>query len=137
MRRKRRSARADRDRLELAAPGPILALTCRHFAGSRPFCLEERLINLAAVPEALEERFVAIAPGAWLVSRVPWSTAEHKIRAIAADKATAAALDIPIGAACLTVERRTWRAERTVTFVRLVYPGADHELIARFAPSER
>jgi GntR family transcriptional regulator, histidine utilization repressor len=137
LRRKRRSTREDRDRLDLAAPGPILALTCRHFAGARPFCLEERLINLAAVPEALEESFAKIAPGAWLVSRVPWSAAEHKIRAIAAEPATALALDIAPGAACLTIERRTWRAERPVTFVRLIYPGNEHELVARFTPSER
>jgi GntR family histidine utilization transcriptional repressor len=137
LRRKRQSTREDRVRLDLAAPGPILALTCRHFAGPRPFCLEQRLINLAAVPEALDESFVETAPGAWLVSRVPWSAAEHKIRAIAAETATATALEIAAGEACLTVERRTWRAERSVTFVRLIYPGNEHELIARFTPSQR
>ncbi len=136
-RRKRRSAREDRDRLALGAAGPVLALTCLHFAGPRPFCLEERLINLAAVPEAAKESFAAVAPGAWLVSRVPWSAAEHRIRAIAADAATAAALRIARGAACLTIERRTWRAECSVTSVRLIYPGAEHELVARFTPSAR
>jgi GntR family histidine utilization transcriptional repressor len=135
LRRKRRSTREDRERLGLAAPGPVLALTCRHFAGSRPFCLEERLINLEAVPAASAESFSEIAPGAWLVSRVPWSAAEHKIRALAAAPATALALDILPGAACLTIERRTWRAERSVTFVRLIYPGNEHELVARFTPS--
>jgi GntR family histidine utilization transcriptional repressor len=137
LRRKRLCTREDRGRLDLAAPGPVLALTCRHFAGSRPFCFEERLINLVAVPEALEESFAEISPGAWLVSRVPWSTAEHRIRAVVADAATTAALDIAAGEACLTVERRTWRAERSVTFVRLIYPGNEHELVARFTPSQR
>ena len=137
LRRQRRSTREDRDRLDLAAPGPILALTCRHFAGARPFCLEERLINLAAVPEAAAESFSEIAPGAWLVSRVPWSAAEHKIRAIGADAAMANALAIEAGTACLTIERRTWRAEHSVTFVRLTYPGYEHELVARFTPSRR
>ena len=137
LRRERRSAREDRERLDLKAPGLVLALACRHFAGARAFCLEERLINLAAVPEAAQETFLQSAPGAWLVSRVPWSAAEHKIRAIAADAATAAALDIASGAACLTIERRTWRAERSVTFVRLIYPGDEHELVARFTPSQR
>nr|WP_246731372.1 histidine utilization repressor [Methylocapsa sp. S129] len=134
-RNKRRSTREDRDRLDLASTGPVLALVCRHFAGYRPFCLEERLINLTAVPEAIEESFVEAPPGAWLVSRVPWSAAEHKIRAIAADGATASALEITPGTACLTIERRTWRAERSVTFVRLTYPGYEHELVARFTPS--
>jgi GntR family histidine utilization transcriptional repressor len=136
-RRRRASTREDRERLDLGSPAPVLALTCRHFAGRRPFCLEERLINLEAVPEAAKESFTEIAPGAWLVSRVPWSAAEHRIRAIGAEAATAAALDIAAGAACLTIERRTWRAERPVTFVRLIYPGNEHELVARFTPSER
>jgi GntR family transcriptional regulator, histidine utilization repressor len=136
-RHKRKTTREDRERLELKSAGPVLALTCRHFAGLRPFCLEERIINLTAVPEAIEERFAEAAPGAWLVSRVPWSAAEHKIRAIGADAAIANALEIETGTACLTIERRTWRAERSVTFVRLTYPGYEHELVARFTPSRR
>ncbi len=32
------------------------------------------------------------------------------------------------------VERQTWRLERPVTVVRLIYPGSDYELVARFAP---
>ena len=135
LRRKRRSTREDRGRLDLASPGPVLELTCRHFAGQRPFCLEERLINLTAVPEAIVESFAEAPPGAWLVSRVPWSAAEHRIRAIAADPLAAAALEIAPGTACLAIERRTWRAEHSVTFVRLTYPGYEHELVARFTPS--
>jgi GntR family histidine utilization transcriptional repressor len=136
-RRRRNATREDRDRLELKSAELVLVLTCRHFAGLRPFCLEERIINLTAVPEADGERFMGAAPGAWLVSRVPWSAAEHKIRAIGAAAAVAAALEIETGTACLAIERRTWRAERSVTFVRLTYPGYEHELVARFTPSRR
>jgi GntR family histidine utilization transcriptional repressor len=137
LRSKRRSTREDRGRLALAAPAPVLALTCRHFAGARPFCFEERLINLAAVPEASDENFREIAPGAWLIRRAPWSAAEHKIRAIAAEGETAKALQIDRGTACLAIERRTWWAENSVTFVRLNYPGHEHELVARFTPTAR
>jgi GntR family transcriptional regulator, histidine utilization repressor len=136
-RSKRKATRDDRDRLELKSAESVLAPTCRHFAGLRPFCFEERIINLTAVPEAVDERFIEAAPGAWLVSRVPWSAAEHKIRAVGADAAVANALEIKEGTACLTIERRTWRAERSVTFVRLTYPGYEHELVARFTPSRR
>src|SRR5262249_29434119 len=115
----------------------VVELGCRHFAGKSPFCLEERLISLAAVPEAAGESFAEIAPGPWLIARVPWSAAEHTIRAVAADRATAAALEIAPGAACLAVERRTWSNERhPVTFVRLTYAGDVHALVARFAPSQ-
>jgi GntR family transcriptional regulator, histidine utilization repressor len=136
-RRKRKAARGDRERLEAPATAALLDVTCRHFAGSRPFCLEERLINLAAVPEAEKERFADLAPGAWLVQRVPWTVAEHRIRAIGADLPTATALGLSEGAPCLVIERRTWRAVEPVTYVKLTYPADAHELVARFAPSQR
>ncbi len=113
----------------------VIELTCRHFAGRMPFCLEERLINLAAVPEAAGENFAEIAPGPWLVERVPWSTAEHRISATSADARTAAGLEVPTGSPCLVIERRTWSAEHPVTAVRLTYAGDSHTLVARFTPS--
>jgi len=131
----RRADAEDRQRLEVRAGSKLVALSCLHFAGRAPFCLEERLISLAAVPEAAGESFVDIAPGPWLLARVPWSAAEHTIRAVGADRATAAALDIAAGTPCLAVERRTWSNEQPVTVVRLTYAGDTHALVARFAPS--
>ena len=72
----------------------LVELVCRHFAGAEPFCLEERTISLAAVPEAADESFEEIAPGPWLLSRVPWNAAEHKIRAMAADEQVAKMLGL-------------------------------------------
>lgn len=135
-RQQRKATREDRERLGASSGGPVLQLDCRHFAGGRPFCFEERLINLAAVPEAADETFTDIAPGPWLTGRVPWSTAEHAISATEADEATAQALDLEAGAACLVIERRTWNAERPITHVKLVYPGESHRLVARFTPTE-
>lgn len=135
--RVRRKAGAEaRRRLDLAAGAAVLAVECRHFAGDQPFCIEKRLINLQAVPAAAGENFADIAPGAWLLERVPWSTAEHVIRAIAADAATAAALEIPEGSACLVIERQTRANDRAITQVTLTYPGARHALSARFSPLE-
>ena len=36
------------------------------------------------------------------------------------------------GAPCLVIDRHTWRSARTLTAVRLVYPGESHKLVARF-----
>ncbi|MFD2058279.1 histidine utilization repressor [Mesorhizobium calcicola] len=135
-RHKRRSDAEDRALLELGAAARVLALECRHFAGKRPFAHEQRLINLAAVPEAGDEEFLGSAPGPWLIGRVPWSEAEHRIRAVAADKHIAASLDIAAGAPCLVVERRTWSAEHPVTHVRFTYAAESHTLVARFTPSQ-
>lgn len=125
----------DVERLDLPTSVRLLDVTCRHFAGGRPFCFEERLISLAAVPEAEAELFETAAPGSWLLGKVPWSTAEHRIRAVAANKLAAQALDISTGTACLVIERRTWSGRAPVTHVRLTYPGDRHELVAQFAPS--
>ncbi|OCP00495.1 MULTISPECIES: histidine utilization repressor [unclassified Ensifer] len=134
-RRVRKVEGRDVERLDLPASAKLLELTCRHFAGSRPFCFEERLISLSAVPEAEAELFETSAPGSWLLGKVPWSTAEHRIRAVAANKSAAQALDISTGTACLVIERRTWSGRAPVTHVRLTYPGDRHELVAQFAPS--
>ena len=131
-----RAARpADRRLMELSASAEVTEIAALHFAGAQPFCLEDRLINLDAVPEAAGEPFETVAPGPWLLGRVPWSAAEHRIRAVGADPRAAALLAIPPGTPCLVVERRTWSGGLYVTHVRLTYPGDRHELVAEFAPS--
>jgi GntR family histidine utilization transcriptional repressor len=125
----------ERERLETAGRARVLAVTCLHRAGDRPFCLEERVISLLAAPEAACADFALESPGAWLLRRVPWRKAEHSIGAAAASDAVARQLGIPRGGACLTVERRTWNAEGVVTWVRLTYPADRHRLVAHFAPT--
>ena len=135
-RNKRRTTRADRDRLSVAAGAPVLSVVCRHDAAGRPFCHENRLISLTAVPEAAEELFEAISPGPWLLAKSPWTSAEHRIRAAAADRAIAENLRLAEGAPCLVVERRTWMTEQPVTHVTFAYPAGAHELVANFTPSQ-
>ena len=120
-----------------AAGSGLLDLACRHFAGEQPFCLEERLISLAAVPEAADETFDDIAPGPWLLGRIPWSAAEHTIRAGGRGaKPSRRRSTVPRNTACLVVQRRTWSADLPVTNVRLTYAGQTHSLVARFTPQK-
>lgn len=133
---KRKSGKDDRTKLDLKPPGSVLELVCCHYAGRQPFCFEERLINLAAVPEAADENFAELPPGSWLMSRVPWTAAEHRIMATEASDAAAETLKLAPGKPCLVVERKTWSSDHTVTFVRLTYPGNLHELVARFFPEQ-
>ncbi len=135
-REQRRADAGERDRLDLKPGAPVLSLVCRHIAGRTPFCMEERLINLAAVPEAAGQSFETVAPGPWLLGQVPWSAAEHRIRAIEADAELADLLQVEAGTACLQVERRTRMNGVAVTLVRLVYPGQAYELVASFAPTQ-
>ncbi|MDM9623129.1 histidine utilization repressor [Rhizobium sp. S96] len=131
-----RKAKADDvRRLDVPPDSSIIDVVCIHHAGGLPFCLEERLISLTAVPEAADADFSEIAPGAWLINQIPWSTAEHRIHAVSASTEEATALGIPKNTACLVVERRTWSNFGPVTQVRFTYPGDKHALVARFTPA--
>ncbi|MGA0608287.1 histidine utilization repressor [Phenylobacterium sp. VNQ135] len=127
---------AEADALDLPPGAPVLALSCLHRAGGRPFALEERLVNLAAAPDARTVDFAATPPGSWLLGHVPWTEAEHRIGAAAATRSTARALAIPAGAACLVLQRRTWRGADRITEVRMTFPGEAYDLVARFTPSQ-
>lgn len=136
--RKRRLATpADQRKLGVSAALDVLALHCRHFANGRPIAIEDRLINLDTIAAAGSEDFSETPPGSWLLDHVPWTEAEHNISAINADSLTAKLLDVPIGTACLVMERKTWRARKTVTFVHLIYPGMYYHLVAHFTPARR
>ncbi|MCS0496066.1 histidine utilization repressor [Ancylobacter sp. MQZ15Z-1] len=132
--RRRRATAEDRLETALAAGAEVLDLSCRHLANGRPFALEERLIGLDTVPEAAKVDFSAEPPGSWLLRHVPWTEAEHRISAVNASARVANSLAVPKGTACLTLERRTWRANATVTFVRQIFRGDLYDLVARFSP---
>ncbi|WP_137136326.1 histidine utilization repressor [Rhizobium sp. FKY42] len=135
-RSRRVATEADRQRIEVEPETQLLDLVCLHEADGKPFCLEHRLINLTCVPEAADEDFSRSAAGPWLVSRVPWNAAEHRIEAVAANAELAKTLLIARQTACLVIHRRTWGADGPVTAVRLTYPGERHTLVARFEPGE-
>lgn len=131
----RKARTEDVRRMEVPLGAAILEVRCLHYAGSHPFCLEERIINVSAVPSVVDADFATISPGRWLIQQIPWSSAEHTIYAQSASASTAAELRISDNAACLVVERRTWLADQAVTSVRFIYPGERHSLIARFSPA--
>jgi len=129
-RKVRKATRADEK--ALAGQGSVVVLRCLHLANGQPFALEDRIINLKAVPAAAAADFSVDPPGTWLLVHVPWTEAEHRITAINADAATSEILEVPEGEACLMLERRTWRGKANVTAVRQVFVGATYDLIARF-----
>jgi GntR family transcriptional regulator, histidine utilization repressor len=118
----------------LATGAPLIEICCRHRADGIVVQLEQRLINLAAVPHAASEMFAEIGPGRWLLDQVPWGQAEHVIRAEATDTITAGLMGVAAGTACLVIERRTRRAGTTITLSRLLHPGDRHALTGRPRP---
>ena len=133
-RRIRQAAPGSPEETELAAGGAILELAGVHEADARPFALERRLVSLTAAPKMEAADFSTMPPGAWLLEHVLWTEAESRISAVNADPEEARLLNIDLGAACLVVERRTWRGGEHVTRVRQVFPGDAYDLTARFGP---
>jgi GntR family histidine utilization transcriptional repressor len=136
--REQRAATAgDAARLGVRPGAAVLALEVVHRADGAPYALEQRVINLAVVPDAAAEAFADAPPGSWLQARLPWTDAEHHILALNADALIAARLGVAPGAACLRDDRKSWHGEAIVTSVQLTYPG-DRRLVARFhAPGGR
>lgn len=133
----RRDGRAQRPvvaRFELGRAAEVAHLTVLHFGDGVPHVLEERVIHLAAVPQARDEDFAATPPGDWLLQNRLWSQAEHAISAVAAEAREAELLKIDAGEPCLLVERRTWNQAEPITAVRLLYPGGRHRFVGRFGP---
>ncbi len=126
-----------RERLELPGRERALELRVLHFADQRPFQLEERWINLRAVPSARTADFASTPPGSWLLAHVPWSEAEHIIAAENADPETARALSIEPGEAVLVIERRTRHRGLVITWARFSHPGSSYRLATAFAPGQR
>jgi len=134
-RSERTATTRDRARLDTAAGARILALRGVHMANEQPLLVEDRLIDLSAIPAALDADFCGMPPGTWLLQAAPWTQAEHRVRAVNADADIARMLAIAPGTACLVVERRTWQSGRPVTQVVLTYPGDSHQFVARFSPT--
>ncbi|MEP3279780.1 MAG: UTRA domain-containing protein [Stappiaceae bacterium] len=128
-------AEADFERLEQKPASKVREMICLHSANGTPFCYEERIINMDAVPEIEDVSFDLESAGAWMLDRVPWNSAEHQIIACAASDTVADALDIAPGTACLVVERRTQNDLGYVTWAKLSYAGDNHRLFATFTPT--
>jgi GntR family histidine utilization transcriptional repressor len=133
-RRVRAPLARDPDEARLGVKRKVLDLRCRHWADGQPFAVEHRILSLAAAPEAADVDFAETPPGTWLLKHVAWTEAEHRIAAINPDPDTAALLGVETTQACLAVRRWTWRVGQGITYVRQVFPGDAHDLVARFTP---
>ena len=124
----------DEARINGEVTSDVLFVRGIHLGGGEPFCLETRIINLEAAPQALEQSFEQDGPGKWLLKQIPWTSAEHRIRAINAQGTVAKLLLLKGGEACLEISRRTEIAGTWVTVSHQTYPGNKHQLLAQFSP---
>lgn len=133
----RPAAEMNEEEVGLAGGGMLLDISGLHIANGIAFALEDRLISLNAVPDAIQSDIAGMAPGAWLLRHVPWTEAENRIAAINADHRTAKLLQMAQRDACLVVERRTWRGDERITFVRQMFVAGTYDLTARFGAHQK
>ena len=129
------ASRAAPTPLHLKPGARVLHVIGVHQANLVGFAYENRHVNLAVVPEIEQMDGEAESPGSWLLTHIPWTQAEHRIQAVAASAACAAALDVPEGTPCIRMVRQTWRGDEQVTAVEQFFPAGRQEMIARFGPS--
>lgn len=120
-----------RVRLDLPDSALVLHLQCMHYSNSEPFQFEDRWINLDAVPKAAEADFSAANPNEWLLTAVPFTTAEVRFSATAAASPQSEFLQVTPGNPVFTVERTTWLLGKAVTTTRLYFMGG-YAMVARY-----
>lgn len=116
--------------------GRTLTLTGLHYADGEALALEHRKISLDFVPNARHAVFDSEPPGTWLLHHVPWTEAETRISALAADVRTASLLQLEVGAPLLQIARRTWRGTDRITVVRQLFRADSYDLSARFTAQQ-
>ncbi|MCB2094823.1 MAG: UTRA domain-containing protein [Rhodobacteraceae bacterium] len=120
-----------RARLGVLKGTRVLHLTCLHSADGAAYQLEDRWINLSALPEAARADFSAVGPNEWLIAAVPYSEVEISFMATAAEGVVAAYLGMGDGEPVFTVERTTWWQGQAITHVRLSF-SRGHRMTTRY-----
>ena len=119
------------NQLSLSAYVRVQHVQCVHFADGSPYQYENRWINHNTVPLSANVDFNALSPNEWLISEVPYTNAEVRFSAAAAESAVASALQCEVGEPIFSAERTTWLSDDPVTFVRL-YFAKGYEMVANY-----
>jgi GntR family histidine utilization transcriptional repressor len=117
---------AERLSLSLAANTPCFEIITVHFAGTKPFALETRWVNLGSVPGFEHAPLDKISANEWLVQNAPFSHGTLNYHASAASQFEAAQLDCPEGTALMNLVRHTFGPDAAVTWVRIRYAPGYH-----------
>jgi GntR family transcriptional regulator, histidine utilization repressor len=116
-------------RLGLPEGQPMRYLETLHLAGGRPFVLETRWLNPAALPSVPD--FARISANEWLVTHVSLVSGDIAFTAEPASPREAEVMGVPRGTALLVAERTTQGTGGPVTFVRLAH-ASGHRVVMTF-----
>lgn len=109
-------------RLGIAPATPLVHMRAMHYGDGRPYQLEDRWLNPAAVRGLENADFWQLNANEWLVRNTPYLRAEMSFSAENASRRDARLLESQIGEALLVLRRSTWNDLGPVTTVRVAYP---------------
>lgn len=112
--------------LSLAPDTPCFEIVTVHLAGTKPYALESRWVNLDAVPGFDRAPLDEISANEWLVQNAPFSHGTLDYHAAPASQFETAHLDCPEGTALMNLVRHTFGPDAAVTWVRIRYAPGYH-----------
>ena len=111
----------------------VFHCVCLHLENGLPVQLEDRYVNLRAVPAILRQDFSKITPSEYLVRHVPYDEIEHLVDAVLPTPEQAQKLAMDPSEPCLQLTRRTWKRGTVINYLRLLHPGLRYRLASRFS----
>ena len=112
--------------LAISKSTPCYQIITLHLAGTRPFALEKRWVNLEAAPGFDAAPLDTISANEWLVHNAAFSYGTLDYSAAPASRFEGVHLDCPEGTALMTLERHTFGPDAAVTWVRISYAQGYH-----------
>ena len=104
--------------LDLRAPLEMLHVEALHLSDGKPFLYEDRWIFTRTVPGIEDVDLSVESANEWLVRNRPFSRADLRFSAQAADEKTAEIMGIAPGEAQFVIERTTWSGDDPITTVK-------------------
>jgi GntR family histidine utilization transcriptional repressor len=122
-------ARPELARLYGLKPGTRLAFALiLHAESNRPIQLEERHVNLEAVPSYADADLQTALPDDILVQAIPTATVRLTIEAVPPSRRTADLLEMTPQDACLLISKRIEAGGSVASIARLFHPGSRFRL---------
>lgn len=118
-----------RDDQGLFAGAPLRRILSLHLSDGRPYQLEDRLVNLQAIPEAWDADFSAMSANEWLIARVPYSSVRTTLRAERPGEDDLKYLKLQRDEPVFVIERQTRLDGNILTLVRMAHPAHRFQMI--------
>jgi len=100
-----------------------------HLSDGRPYQLEDRLVNLGAIPKAQDADFSAVSPNEWLIAQVPYSSVRTTLRAEMPSASDSKYLKLQRNEPVFVIERQTRLDGNVLTLVRMAHPANSFQMI--------